>query len=88
LVSPHREYRRLGHTEVERQSEYRQLFRARIPDKTVEEIRSATNKAWVLGNDRFRERVAKQLDRRVAPAAKGGDRKSKVYKDKVVIDRV
>lgn len=88
LISSHGEYRRLGGTEAERQSAYRQLFRARIPDKTLDEIRSATNKAWVLGNDRFRERIAKQLNRRVAPAVRGGDRKSKAYRDNVEFNRV
>ncbi|WP_323845040.1 transposase [Microbulbifer magnicolonia] len=88
LISSHGEYRRLGRTEAERQSAYRQLVRARIPDKTLDEIRSATNKAWVLGSDRFRERIARQLNRRVAPAVRGGDRKSKAYRDNVEFNRV
>ena len=29
-----------------------------------------TNKAWVLGNDRFKQRIQKKLDRRVEPKAK------------------
>ena len=47
LLTPHREYKRLGKTDEERQSAYRQLFRARIPEKTLADIREATNKAWV-----------------------------------------
>jgi putative transposase len=69
LVTPHKEYRRLGSELEERQADYRQLFRTRIPDKTLDEIRSNTNKAWVLGDDRFRNRIQKQLNRRLEPKA-------------------
>ena len=79
LVTPHREYRRLDTTEAGRQSQYRRLFRSRIAEKTLDEIRSATNKAWVLGNDRFKTRIEKQLNRRAVPRPKGGDRKSEAY---------
>jgi putative transposase len=80
LVTPHLEYRRLGKTDAERQASYRQLFKHRIPETSLAEIREATNKAWVLGNDRFKHRIQKQLDRRVEPKAKGGDRKSEKYR--------
>jgi putative transposase len=76
LVTPHLQYRRLGKTDEERQAAYRQLFRHHIPEASLAEIREATNKAWVLGNDRFKQRIQKQLERRVEPAARGGDRKS------------
>jgi len=36
MVSPHREYQRLGKTTVDRQAAYRQLFRAHIPETTLE----------------------------------------------------
>lgn len=88
LVCPHREFRKLGQTGEERQSAYRQLFRSRIPDITLDEIRTATNKAWVLGGGRFQERIQKQLNRRVAPVARGGDRKSRDFLEGVNIDRV
>ena len=81
LVTPHLEYRRLGKTDAERQASYRQLFKHRIPETSLAEIREATNKAWVLGNDRFKQRVQEKLDRRVEPKAKGGDRKSEEYKN-------
>jgi putative transposase len=56
------------------------LFKHRIPESGLQEIREATNKAWVLGNDRFKQRIQKQLARRVEPNAKGGDRKSEKFK--------
>lgn len=80
IVKPHLEYKRLGKTPEERQSAYRQLFRARISEGTLDEIRQATNKAWVLGNGRFKRRIEKQLNRRIEPKSRGGDRKSKKYR--------
>ena len=80
LVTPHLEYRRLGKTEEERQAVYRQLFKYRIPENSLAEIREATNKSWVLGNDRFKQRIQKKLERRVEPTAKGGDRKSEKFR--------
>ena len=82
LVAPYLEYRRLGKTDAERQATYRQLFKYHLPDRSVSEIREATNKAWVLGNERFKRRVQKrlQLERRVGPEARGGDRKSEQFR--------
>ena len=76
LVTPHLEYQRLGKTWEEQQIAYRQLFRAKMAERTLDEIRQATNKAWVLGNDHFKCRIEAQLRRRVEPKARGGDRKS------------
>ena len=80
LIAPYLEYRRLGKTDEERQAAYRQLFKHHIPERSISEIRDATNKAWVLGNDRFKQRIQQQLERRVEPGARGGDRKSEQYK--------
>ncbi len=80
LLTPHLEYERLGKTPEARQGAYRQLFRAHIPEKTIEEIREATNKAWVLGSERFKQRIQKRLDRAVQSVGHGGDRKSDAYR--------
>jgi len=80
MVTPHIEYLRMDKNDELRQAAYRQLFKHRVPDSSLEEIREATNKAWVLGSDRFKIRIQKQLERRVAPSAKGGDRKSEKFK--------
>lgn len=80
LITPHLEYRRLGKTKEDRQAAYRQLFKHRIPEQAMKEIRDTTNKAWVLGSDRFRQRIQKLLERRVEPRARGGDRKSEQFK--------
>ncbi len=80
VVSPHLEYQRLGKTDQERQAAYRQLFKHHLHESSITEIREATNKAWVLGSDRFKRRIQRQLERRVAPQARGGDRKSEKFK--------
>lgn len=80
LITPYLEYRRLGKTDQARQAAYRQLFKHHIPERDIIEIREATNKAWALGSDRFKERTAQQLARRVQPSARGGDRKSEKFK--------
>lgn len=80
LITPHLEYLRLGKTDAERQTAYRQLFKHHIAESSLNEIRDATNKAWVLGNERFKQRIQKQLERRVEPNPKGGDRKSEKFR--------
>jgi putative transposase len=80
LVTPQIEYLRLGKTDEERQAAYRQLYKHHISESSMNEIREATNKAWALGNDRFKQRIQKQLERRVEPNAKGGDRKSEKFR--------
>ncbi|SCY80764.1 putative transposase, partial [Nitrosospira sp. Nl5] len=80
LITPYLEYQRLGATVEERQAAYRQLFEQPIFDKDMSEIREATNKAWVLGNARFKQNIQKRLKRRVEPAAKGGDRRSEQFR--------
>lgn len=87
LLTPHALYRQLGASAADRQAAYRALFRHRLAERTLEELREATNKAWVLGNDRFRKQIASQLNRRTSPKARGGDRKSEAYK-KSITNRV
>lgn len=80
LVVPHTEYRNLDRDTEQRQTTYRALFASHIPEQAITDIREATNKAWVLGNDRFKQRIQAQLGRRVEPKTRGGDRKSEQYK--------
>jgi putative transposase len=71
LLTPHSIYQRLGGTAAARQQAYRALFRHHLSGETLDNIREATNKAWVLGSDNFKDRLAKKLDRRVAPLPRG-----------------
>lgn len=79
LVVPHPEYQRLGESSEARQTAYRDLFKNQLSENSITEIREATNKAWVLGNDRFKQSIQEQLERRVEPKARGGDRKSEQF---------
>lgn len=88
LITPHVLYRQLGKTAEQRQSAYRQLFCARLAAHTLTEIREATNKAWVLGDDLFKVKIQQQLERHVSPRTRGGDRKTKKYRKNVKTNRV
>lgn len=81
-------YCELGTTAEARQAAYRALFADQLDEKALDDIRSATNKAWVLSNDRFKARIAAQLERRVEPKLRGGDHKSAGYREKRQINRV
>jgi putative transposase len=71
LLIPHPLYNALGRSLEERQAAYRGLFRVHLDEKTLAELREATNKAWVLGNGRFKEETQALAGRRVAPLPKG-----------------
>lgn len=82
LVVPQREYKKLAKTKSGRQALYRKLFRKKTDEETLMKLREATNKAWVLGDEKFRRKVAKKLSRAVESQGHGGDRRSSVYVDK------
>jgi len=71
LIVPHELYQSLGRTDEERQSAYRQLFRAQVAKADVEAIRNATNKGWVLGDNLFGAKVAALTERRAMPLPRG-----------------
>ena len=80
---PHLLYRRLGKTAEERQTAYRVLFRGRMSERDLAAIREASNKAWVLGDDRFKGQIEAKTGRRSMPAGRGGDRKSSRYLESI-----
>jgi putative transposase len=88
LVSPHALYEVLGENGLARQQAYRELFDEALGEPTLEEIRQATNKAWILGDDRFRDRIQALLGRPVRARPRGGDRRSKEFREKPPINRV
>ena len=79
LVSPHEVYLRLAKTDKTRQKRYMALFETELTEYTLEEIRSSVNRAWVLGDRKFRKQIEKKTGRRTEPSQRGGDRKSKKY---------
>jgi len=71
LVADHPLFRRLGRSIAERQKGYRALFRSKLDEDFIEELRAATNGGWALGDRRFQREIAKAAKRRVAPLPKG-----------------
>ncbi len=88
LFVPHELYEALGRHGEERRKAYRALFRTRIPKRTLDEIREATNKAWVLGCQHFKDRINAKLNRPASPRPRGGDRKSDDFRKRTNINRV
>lgn len=68
-ITPHADYLRLGRTMEERRSSYIELVAS--PASEINEIRSATNGGYALGDERFRKRMALALRRRVEKGRPG-----------------
>jgi len=83
LITPHLEYMSLSTISKTRQLVYRGLFDQHIDNKTIEEIRAATNKAWVLGNEYFKAQIEQKTGRPSQPRKTGGDRRSEGYRQLV-----
>jgi len=77
---PHPQYQALGQSDQARCAAYRALLGTELEEKTLADIREATNKSWVLGSDYFKEKIRHKINRPVAPRKKGGDRKSESYR--------
>lgn len=80
LLQIHPGYEALGVSDDARKQTYRMLFKFAIPDPILTEIREATNKGWVLGDDHFKKEVEEKTGRRASPLGRGGDRKSAAYR--------
>jgi len=88
LVMPHDSYLSLAPNKVLRLEAYRALFDNALNEQTLKAIREATNRAWVLGGDRFRNEIEDLLQRQAAPKTRGGDHKSKSFQVRRKINRV
>ena len=71
LITDHDLYFALGITEHERQSAYRALLHNGLDQKSLEMIRYATNNAWALGDETFKDLVATTGGRRARPLVAG-----------------
>ena len=74
-LTAHEEYLRLGRTEADRQSAYRELFQAAISSHDLAEIRDCTHKGWALGGERFKEEIEALGQRRAVSKGVGRPRK-------------
>ena len=71
FLKPHSLYAALGRDAVERLAAYRELFRYQLDPGLVDQVRSATNGNYVLGNERFCLEMAAALGRRVTRGKAG-----------------
>ena len=71
LCTPHTEYLNLGATDLQRQNNYRALFKTNINEKLTAEIRLSLNKSLALGNEHFKDEVELLSGRRVKERKRG-----------------
>lgn len=71
LCTPHSLYKALGKNNLERQSNYRQLFITHIKRKLLDEIRVALNSGMALGNSEFKQQLEIQTGRRLHKLTRG-----------------
>jgi|GEM_PF-6123978 len=69
-------HQQLRRQETKKLSAYRQLFRVALGKTDLRAIGEVKNKAWVLGNDRFLEKIEQLSGRRTKPKARGRPRKT------------
>lgn len=71
LVKPHPLYVDLAKNPLQRQRAYRALYDRKLTEEFIAALRAATKGGWPLGSDRFKQKVALALGRRVVPLSKG-----------------
>ncbi|WP_081087038.1 transposase [Pseudomonas palleroniana] len=71
FLSPHAVYRELGSSAVQRAESYRYLFKDRLSAGSIEQIRSATNGNYVLGDQKFAAEIEQALGKRVSKGVSG-----------------
>ncbi|MBL6945721.1 MAG: transposase [Rhodospirillales bacterium] len=82
LISPHPCYKALGNSKEACRKAYRALFKRRLSPEIRDEIEACAAKGWALGSDRFKAEIEKTAGRRVTPKPRGGDRKSKTWRER------
>lgn len=86
LIRDHALYTALATSDKGRRAAYRALCAQHIDVGTLSEIREMTHSGWVLGSDRFKDEIEINLQRRVRPSPRGGDRRSEGYRGKRAIN--
>lgn len=76
LITDHALYWSLGNTPFERQRVYRAQTELPVDAAMAATIIDATRKGWVLGDEAFRERCARNANRRLAPLQRGRPKKA------------
>jgi putative transposase len=76
LITPHEIYLSIDKDLQQRQYRYRELFKVMISDVDIQRIRSATNKNFPLGDERFKKQIEQVLGRKIGSGCGGRPRKS------------
>lgn len=71
LITPHPAYLALANDDAVRRAAYLEMFRNVLDASELEQIRSAGNAGYALGNDSFRKEIALALGRRAGPGKPG-----------------
>jgi putative transposase len=71
IVTPHPAYLALATDDALRRAAYLEIFRNAVDADELEQIRSAGNAGYALGNERFRKEIALALGRRAGPGKPG-----------------
>lgn len=81
LLTPHKCYLALAHSDEARRKAYAALFNNHIPDLSLQRIRDAINKSWALGSKTFLNQIEKQTGAICGPLPRGGDRRSRPFRE-------
>ncbi|MDJ0776888.1 MAG: transposase [Gammaproteobacteria bacterium] len=76
MITPHREYLRLGKSSAERADAYRALIKQKLDPVIVADIHEKTRKGWAIGDSKFIRRIEKLGGRRAVQLPKGRPRGS------------
>lgn len=77
LITDHALFWALGNTPFDREAAYRALSEQLPGGAEIRMLDEATRKGWALGSAQFKAALAKQLSRRVEPAARGRPKRDK-----------
>ena len=84
LITPHPVYKALGKNKKARAKAYGKLFSEQTTSEKEDKITLSVEKGWALGSDKFKAEIEEMAGQRVTPQPRGGDRKSKEFKIKLL----
>ncbi|MCP4199040.1 MAG: transposase [Proteobacteria bacterium] len=76
-----------GLSEEQRRAAYRSLFDQRIDEKMLTTIRDSTQRGWALGSRHFLEQIGSCIKRPAQKSRRGGDRRSKIFREESGFNR-
>lgn len=79
LITPHAMYRNLARKARDCSSAYRALFANSLDTEAITAIRAGTKSNGLTGDSSFHHQIERQLQRKIATSARGGDRRSREY---------